>query len=211
MNTMNMAQLTIELDKIQRQIAAIQRYVMSLRGYQTIPNSVPHSNSYVALRSVRQGAQSRMSRLNPNAAEFHSQLNVMVEPKEKEQKPKEQKPKKSKEQYLPLISLLLEGEEVILRVNTGKRYEDGYPQFTTATTRYEKGVFTVTACESVPSLIGQSSDKPGTLLYQFVRELLRAKIIFRSFNIAPWKLCFVKRNGQHQSLYQLYQEKIATA
>lgn len=101
-----------------------------------------------------------------------------------------------------LSDLLQEGEEVTMRIIIGAE-QDGYPQFATATLQYDGTRLTVRACESVPSLVGKTSDKAGALLYQFMDGLFDIGQLRRKFSIAPWKLCFVQRDGQLISLNKL--------
>jgi len=55
----------------------------------------------------------------------------------------------------------------------------------------------------VSSLIGMTTQKPGEILYRFIDELKNGGHIKRTFSVAPWKLCFVKRNGVEITLDQL--------
>jgi hypothetical protein len=47
------------------------------------------------------------------------------------------------------------------------------------------------------------SSKPGEILYKFIDELKNSGHIKKTFTIAPWKLCFVERNGIKKSLEEL--------
>lgn len=94
-----------------------------------------------------------------------------------------------------LSDFLQEGEEVMMRIIIGTE-ADGYPLFSVAVLQYDGSVLTVKACEDVPALVGTASDKAGALLYTFMDGLFAAKKLRRKFSIAPWKLCFVKREGK---------------
>lgn len=109
-----------------------------------------------------------------------------------------------------LSDILQEGEEVTFRVIVGKE-ADGYPKFTTAVASYDGVSLKVTECALCPSLVGMESDKAGAILYQFMNQLFDGGHLTRKFSIAPWKLCFVKRDGQHISLNRLRKEKSMNA
>lgn len=109
-----------------------------------------------------------------------------------------------------LSDLLQEGEEVTMRIIIGAE-QDGYPQFATATLQYDGTRLTVRACDSVPSLVGKASDKAGALLYQFMDGLFDIGQLRRKFSIAPWKLCFVQRDGQLISLNKLRKQSQAAS
>lgn len=107
-----------------------------------------------------------------------------------------------------LSDLLQEGEEVTMRIIIGAE-QDGYPQFATATLQYDGTRLTVRTCELVPSLVGKTSDKAGALLYQFMDGLYDMGQLRRKFSVAPWKLCFVQRDGQLISLNKLRKQSQA--
>lgn len=101
-----------------------------------------------------------------------------------------------------LSDVLKENEEVTIVVHTGKD-ETGEFTDTTATASFDGTDLTVIECELVSSLVGMKSSKPGEILYKFIDELKTAGHIKKTFTIAPWKLCFVERDGVRQSLEQL--------
>lgn len=103
---------------------------------------------------------------------------------------------------IPLSTILQNGEEVTFFVYTGKN-EHGLLVRTTAVTVFDGTQLKVTKCDLVPSLIGMQTQKPGEILYRFIDELKNGGHIKRTFSVAPWKLCFVKRNGVEQTLDQL--------
>lgn len=101
------------------------------------------------------------------------------------------------------LSDLLENEEqVTFRVIVAKDSE-GNPQYTSATATFDGTQLTVTQSELAPSLLQYQSSKPGELLYKFIDALKEAGHLKRTFTVAPWKLCFVERDGQLVTLEQL--------
>lgn len=109
---------------------------------------------------------------------------------------------KSARPTMSLSDVLNENEEVTIVVHTGKD-ESGEFTDTTAMATFDGTDLTVTECELVDSLVGTKSSKPGEILYKFIDELKTAGHIKKTFTIAPWKLCFVERDGVRQSLEQL--------
>lgn len=102
---------------------------------------------------------------------------------------------------IPLSTILRDQEEVTFFVYTGK--VDGQMVRTTACTTFDGTQLTVTQCDLVPSLVGMQTQKPGEILYRFIEELKNNGQIKRTFSVAPWKLCFVKRDGAEVTLDQL--------
>jgi hypothetical protein len=45
--------------------------------------------------------------------------------------------------------------------------------------------------------------KPGEIVYKFINELKNLGHINKTFSVAPWKLCFITRNGIRKSLEEL--------
>lgn len=103
---------------------------------------------------------------------------------------------------IPLSALLKTNEEVTFFVYVGKD-EQGQPIRTTATSTFDGTNLKVTACELVSSLVGLETQKPGEILYKFIDELKNGGHIKRTFSVAPWKLCFVTRDGAEVTLDQL--------
>lgn len=103
---------------------------------------------------------------------------------------------------IPLSTILRDQEEVTFFVYTGKD-EQGQMTRTTARTTFDGTQLTVTQCDLVPSLTGMQTQKPGEILYRFIEELKNGNHIKRTFSVAPWKLCFVVRNGVEVTLDQL--------
>lgn len=101
-----------------------------------------------------------------------------------------------------LSDLLQEGEEMSLRIIVGTG-EDGYAMYSTCVTRFDGSTLHVISCEDVPEMVKKSSEKPGELLYQFMNKLHQKGKLRRTFSIAPWKLCYVQRDGKWVSLNRL--------
>jgi hypothetical protein len=101
-----------------------------------------------------------------------------------------------------LSDILTTNEEVTFYVNTGKDAKGEFTKSTVVTT-FDGTNLTVTRCEHVSSLIGLQTQKPGEILYKFIEELKNSNHIKRTFSVAPWKLCYVVRNGQMMTLDQL--------
>jgi hypothetical protein len=109
---------------------------------------------------------------------------------------------KSERPTMSLSDVLEENEIVTIQVGTGKDAEGKFT-YTTATASFDGTDLTVNECELVESLVGMKSSKPGEILYKFIDELKSAGHIKRTFTIAPWKLCFVERDGVRKSLEDL--------
>lgn len=101
-----------------------------------------------------------------------------------------------------LSNLLKNGEEVTFRVIVGKD-EAGNAVYTHTVATFDGTNFNVTSSELVPSLVGLTSSKPGEILYKLIDGLTQSGHLTRKFSIAPWRLCFVKRDGNYVSLNQL--------
>ena len=103
---------------------------------------------------------------------------------------------------MTLADVLVKDEMVTLQVGTGK---DAEGKFTTtaALASFDGTDLTITACDLAPTIVGMKSSKPGEILYKFIDELKNAGHINKTFTIAPWKLCFVERNGIKKSLEEL--------
>lgn len=147
--------------------------------------SIPLHASMARPASV---ARPALSALNPEAKEFVPQQAVS--------------------HRVRFSDLLQQGETVYLTVGIG-RYEDGYPILSTATSVYDGRAFTIHSCDDVPEMIGQSSDKPGGLLFQFIRGLKRARKLRHTPKASVWRHCYVKRNGKHISFSRLSQSYIS--
>ena len=109
---------------------------------------------------------------------------------------------KSERPTMSLSDVLEENEIVTIQVGTGKDAEGKFT-YTTATATFDGTDLVVKECELVESLVGMKSSKPGEILYKFIDELKSAGHIKRTFTIAPWRLCFVERDGVRKSLEEL--------
>ena len=102
---------------------------------------------------------------------------------------------------MSLSDVLKKNESVAIQVGTGTHSTPF--AHTTAQATFDGTDLTVTSCDLVESLVGMKSSKPGEILYKFIDELKNAGHITKTFTIAPWKLCFVEREGVKMSLEQL--------
>lgn len=105
-----------------------------------------------------------------------------------------------------LNDLINTGEQVVIKVGTGKDEEGNFTS-TFAYATFDGTDLTVTKCELVPSLINLKTSKPGEILYKFMEELKNAGHLKRTFSIGPWKLCFVERDGALKSLEDIRNSK----
>jgi len=110
----------------------------------------------------------------------------------------------AQKEYKPLtIQDVLHLHEIVtIRVNTGKDADGNFLQ-TTCVTVFDGVNLTVTECDLVPSLVGLSSSKPGQILYRFIEELKKGDHLKKPFTIAPWRLCYVERDGKRMNLEEL--------
>ena len=100
---------------------------------------------------------------------------------------------------------LQEGESVRFSISIG-RHEDGYPIYTTAFATYKDNRFTVEKCQDVPSLVGKSRERPGTILHEFIRGLKESGLLGvdeYTRVVGIWRHCYVIRNGKHISFGRL--------
>jgi len=102
---------------------------------------------------------------------------------------------------LSLSDVLQRNEEVTIEIKTG--LNDGVQTYAVALTVFDGVNLNVTQCDLATSLVGMKSSKPGEILYRFMEELKEGGQIKNTFGIAPWKLCFVERNGVRVSLEEL--------
>lgn len=103
---------------------------------------------------------------------------------------------------ISLNSILREGEDVMIRVGTGKDSEGRF-QFTHCFANFDGNQLIVDKCELAPALVGMKSAKPGEILYAFMSNLKENGHINAMFKIAPWKLCSVERDGETVTLDKL--------
>ena len=98
---------------------------------------------------------------------------------------------------MSISDVLNTDETVYMEIRTGK------DSFATAICNFDGTNLHVTEAELAPLLVGLTSSKPGEILYKFMEALHKAEHITKTFGIAPWKLCFVKREGVKKSLEEL--------
>lgn len=103
---------------------------------------------------------------------------------------------------ISLSDILTTNEEVTFYVNTGKDAKGEFTKSTVVTT-FDGTNLNVTRCDHVSSLVGLQTQKPGEILYKFIEELKNGNHIKRTFSVAPWKLCYVVRDGNTVTLDQL--------
>jgi hypothetical protein len=105
-------------------------------------------------------------------------------------------------QPITLSDILTNGEVVTFGIHTGRDASGG---MTTSllTTTFDGTNLKVTGCDTVPSLVGIQSAKPGEILFKFMYGLVEAGLLQRTFNALPWRLASVMRNGLPVTLAQL--------
>lgn len=100
-----------------------------------------------------------------------------------------------------LSDVIQPNEHVTIQIKTG--LTDGVQEYTTALAVFDGTNLKVTECDLAESLVGMTSSKPGEILYRFMESLKESGHIKNTFGIAPWRLCFVERNGVRVSLEEL--------
>lgn len=105
-------------------------------------------------------------------------------------------------QPIALSELLNHGEVVTFGIHTGRDASGG---MTTSllTATFDGTTLNVTGCDSVSSLVGLQTAKPGEILFKFMHGLVDAGLLQRTFNALPWRLASVMRNGLPVTLAQL--------
>jgi hypothetical protein len=116
--------------------------------------------------------------------------------------PKAQPQQRDNYKQLTIQDVLHLNEEVTIQVRTAQE-DESIISHTTCVTVFDGVELKVTACELAPELVGLSSTKPGEILYKFIESLTKGGHIKRAFSTAPWKLCFVERDGKRLSLEDL--------
>jgi len=115
--------------------------------------------------------------------------------------------KDERKETVELDALLALHESVFFHIIV-KKDSEGKLVYATCRSTFDGSVLTVVESEAAPSLIGHQSNKPGVLLYQFMDALKASGQLKRSFTIAPWKLCYVVREGQRHTLESLLFEAL---
>jgi hypothetical protein len=113
-------------------------------------------------------------------------------------------------QPIALSDILKHDEVVTFGIHTGRDASGG---MTTSllTTTFDGTNLKVTGCDSVSSLIGTQSTKPGEILFKFMHGLVDAGLLQRTFNALPWRLASVTRDGLPVTLAQLRRIKQESA
>ena len=111
-------------------------------------------------------------------------------------------PQEDTTQPITLSNILKHGEVVTFGIHTGRDATGG---MTTSllTATFDGTNLKVTGCDSVTSLIGIQSAKPGEILFKFMNGLVDAGLLQHTFNALPWRLASVMRNGLPVTLAQL--------
>ena len=104
---------------------------------------------------------------------------------------------------VPLSAVVQLQEEIRMRIHLS-RTEDAV-----LVCVFDGEGLTVTVSEHAPSLVGEKVTKPGELVYRFMDELKKSGALKRTFTVAPWRICFVQRDGQEVSLEDLRRQIIA--
>jgi hypothetical protein len=107
---------------------------------------------------------------------------------------------------MALSEILTSGEQVTFGIHTG-RNSSGSVTTSFLTSTFDGTNLTVNECDTVSSLVGLSTSKPGEILFKFMHGLVDAGHLQRSFNALPWRLATVTRNGQKITLAQLRRDK----
>lgn len=98
---------------------------------------------------------------------------------------------------MSISDVLNTDETVYMEIRNGK------DSVATAICNFDGTDLTVIEADLAPSIVSLRSPKPGEILYKFMESLHKDGHITKTFGIAPWKLCFVKRNGVKKSLEEL--------
>jgi hypothetical protein len=210
-----LAQLTdlqMRVTKQESLIAALTSEVEKLSGRKVTVSDSPTMRTSIPLRPSAQEYKPRASRDVPRGSDTRGtarsgsdQQRTSDHQRTSDPRDKRSKPRVASDTPRPTMSLadvLHKDEQVTILVHTGKD-EAGNFIDSTAFATFDGTDLNVTECEQVASLVGLKSAKPGEILYKFIEALHASGHIKRTFTIAPWKLCFVERNGVKQSLEEL--------
>ena len=189
---MSLTDLQNRLTVAEAAIAALTAQVHYLSGHQTqVKTAIP-------LQSVRGGRVSYNGRDGYNNRGAYNGRDGASAARSYAQ------PQNDQENWAPtaLSDILQNNEEVTFTINTGKNNQGAFTT-TTAVAVFDGTNLKVTACADIPSLVGLTSSKPGEILYKFMESLHKDGHISKTFGIAPWKLCYVKRHGVKKNLEEL--------
>jgi len=98
---------------------------------------------------------------------------------------------------MSISDVLTNGETISVEIRTGK------DSFASAICTFDGKDLLVTEAELAKSIVGLKTSKPGEILYKFMDELFTHEHITKKFECAPWKLCFVTRDGIKKCLEEL--------
>lgn len=104
---------------------------------------------------------------------------------------------------IPLSTLLKVNEKVTFFVYIEDKEISPRPIRVTARATFDGTHLIVKDCDHAPELEGMKTQKPGEILYKFIEALKELGCLKRTFSVAPWKLCFVVRDGEEVTLDQL--------
>ncbi len=191
-STVMLAQITDLQRRLTNQeglIASLQQQVDQLKGVRTQMIPLTHSSAASTPLSIKAAPFTPKGRMTSSVS------SAPVAPSA----PLKRKPRMVEENRGPiaLSTVLRDGENVTICVRVGDSEE------TTCLATFDGTNLNVKKCDLAPSLVGTSSSKPGEILYKFIDLLKEGGHIKRTFTIAPWKLCFVERDGKKMSLEEL--------
>ena len=101
---------------------------------------------------------------------------------------------------MSISDVLKKGETVSVEIRTGK------DSFASAICSFDGKDLTIIEADLAKPIIGLKTSKPGEILYKFMEELHTGEHISKKFECAPWKLCFVTRDGNKKCLEELRDE-----
>ena len=194
-----LAQLTDLQGRVTKQdavIAALLATIERLSGHTITVSDTMRTSVPLRSHESRDTSGMRPLRSRPQVAGVRPQTDNTI---------KTRLPFKPKDSAYPSVSLsdvLSKDEHVTIQVGTGKD-SDGKFVYTSALAIFDGSDLVVTECPLVASLVGMKSSKPGEILYKFIDELKSSGHIRRTFTIAPWKLCSVKRDGKTMTLEEV--------
>jgi hypothetical protein len=158
---------------------------------QTAPHAQQGFQTTIPLQPITQGRRPYLPQQEPSSrAPLISHSHIHSQTQEDTTQP------------ITLSDILHKGETVTFGIHTGRDAAGG---MTTSllTTTFDGTNLKVTGCDTVASLIGIQSAKPGEILFKFMYGLVEAGLLQRTFNALPWRLASVMRNGLPVTLAQL--------
>ena len=191
-----MTDLQMRISKQESTITALKNQVERLSGQTNVTPmriSVPLHDGRPP-RAPRDNRDSRAPRRDPRDPRDNRD--------NRDRDPRDRKPRVGTPYPTMSLSDVIEpDEQVTIQIKTV--LNDGVQEYATALTVFDGTELEVTDCELADSLVGLKSSKPGEILYKFMEALKDAGHIKNTFGIAPWRLCFVERNGVKKTLEEL--------